>query len=96
MMEEREIKEFEKEQLNKLLIELKDINNFKGFEDGAFKYSLGKYQADLLLNHIDILQQRIDKAIEYVNHMIEELDKRDMLHPSETRLLSILQGEEVK
>ena len=70
MVEEKIIKQFEEEQLNKLLTELKDINNFKEC-DGVFKYSLGKYQADLLLAHIGDLQQRIDKTIELCNIVIE-------------------------
>ena len=65
MSEENKIKQFEEEQLDKLLVELKDIDNFKGFEDGAFKYSLGKYQADLLLEHIDNLQQEHNILTEF-------------------------------
>ena len=57
MSKENKIKQFEEEQLDKLLVELKDIDNFKGFEDGAFKYSLGKYQASLLIEYINQLQQ---------------------------------------
>ena len=57
MSKEEKINQFEKKQLNKLLIELKDIDNFKGFEDGAFKYNLGKYQASLLSEYIEQLQQ---------------------------------------
>ena len=33
----------------------------------------------------------IDDAIGLTNHMIKELDKRDMLHPAETELLEILE-----
>ena len=65
MSEEEKIKQFEEKQLDKLLIELKDIDNFKRFEDGAFKYSLSKYQADLLLEHIDNLQQEHNILTEF-------------------------------
>lgn len=74
MSEKEKIKQFEKEQLNKLLIELKNIDNFKGFEDGAFKYSLGKYQADLLLEHIDKLQQEHNILTEF-EKWLEEAKK---------------------
>ena len=46
--EEIKIKEFDKEQLEILLNDLQDIDKFTGFKDGAFKYELGKYQANLL------------------------------------------------
>ena len=61
MSEEEKIKQFEEEQLDKLLVELKDIDNFKGFENGAFKYNLSKYQASLLLEYIEQLQQENEK-----------------------------------
>ena len=52
----KEIEEFDKKQLEELLKRLKDINNFIGFRDGAFKYYLAKYEADLLLLYIEQLQ----------------------------------------
>lgn len=51
-MEKEIIKKFDKEQLEILLNDLQDINKFTGFKDGAFKYELGKYQANLLVNCI--------------------------------------------
>ena len=65
--EEIKIKEFDKEQLKTLLNDLQDIDKFTGFKDGAFKYELGKYQADLLVNCIKKYKEVIDKAIEFSN-----------------------------
>lgn len=64
--EEIKIKEFDKEQLELLLNDLQDIDKFTGFKDGAFKYELGKYQANLLVNCIKNNQERINKAIEII------------------------------
>lgn len=64
--EELIIKEFDKQQLELLLNDLKDIDKFTGFKNGAFKYELGKYQADLLVNRITKYKEVIDEAIEYI------------------------------
>ena len=61
-------KEFEKQQLEQLLNDLKDIDKYTSFKNGAFIYDLGKYQGSLLVNHINNLQSKIDKAIEYINN----------------------------
>ena len=63
--EEIKIKEFDKEQLELLLKDLQDINKFTGFKDGAFKYELGKYQANLLVNCIKKYKEVINKAIDF-------------------------------
>lgn len=68
--EEIKIKEFDKEQLELLLKDLQDIDKFTGFKDGAFKYELGKYQANLLVNCIKKQKEVIDKAIEYIKENI--------------------------
>lgn len=64
--EEIKIKEFDKEQLEILLNDLQDIDKFTGFKDGAFKYELGKYQANLLVNCIKKYKEVINKLIEYL------------------------------
>ena len=66
MNREELIKEFDKQQLEILLNDLQDIDNFTGFKGGAFKYELGKYQANLLVNCIKKQKEVIDKAIEYI------------------------------
>ena len=66
MNREELIKEFDKQQLEILLNDLQDIDKFTGFKDGAFKYELGKYQANLLVNCIKKQKEVIDKAIEYI------------------------------
>ena len=62
------IKEFDKQQLEILLNDLQDIDKFTGFKDGAFKYELGKYQANLLVNCIKKQKEVIEKAIDYVEN----------------------------
>ena len=66
-MDKEIIEKFDKEQLDILLNDLQDIDKFTGFEDGAFKYELGKYQANLLVNCIKKQKEVIDKAIELLN-----------------------------
>lgn len=69
--EEIKIKEFDKEQLELLLNDLQDIDKFNGFKDGAFKYELGKYQANLLVNCIKKQKEVIDKAINDLDIIID-------------------------
>lgn len=71
--EEIKIKEFDKEQLEILLNDLQDIDKFTGFKDGAFKYELGKYQANLLVNCIKKYKEVIDK----ISSCIKLLGKYD-------------------
>lgn len=65
--EEIKIKEFDKEQLEILLNDLQDIDKFTGFKDGAFKYELGKYQANLLISCIKKYKEVIDKLQDKFN-----------------------------
>lgn len=65
-MDKEKIKKFDKEQLELLLNDLQDIDKFTGFKDGAFRYELGKYQANLLVNCIKKQKEIIDKAVEYI------------------------------
>lgn len=60
-MDKEKIKKFDKEQLELLLNDLQDIDKFTGFKDGAFRYELGKYQANLLVNCIKKQKEVIDK-----------------------------------
>lgn len=68
MSEEERIKKFDEEQLEILLNNLQDIDKFTGFKDGAFKYELGKYQANLLVNYINKYKEVINKAIELLGN----------------------------
>lgn len=72
--EEIKIKEFDKEQLEILLNDLQDIDKFTGFKDGAFKYELGKYQANLLVDYIKKQEEVINKAIDKLYCWGEALD----------------------
>ena len=77
--EEIKIKEFDKQQLEILLNDLQDIDKFTGFKDGAFKYELGKYQANLLVGCIKKYKEVIDKATN------ELFILKDMIYKPETR-----------
>ena len=74
--EELKIKEFDKEQLEILLNDLQDIDKFTGFKDGAFKYELGKYQSNLLVNCIKKYKEVIDKAINDIDLVIELIKQK--------------------
>lgn len=74
MSEEEKIKKFDSEQLEILLNDLQDIDKFTGFKDGAFKYELGKYQANLLINCINKYKKVIDKAIECISELDDNTD----------------------
>lgn len=76
MNREEFIKEFDKQQLEILLNDLQDIDKFTGFKNGAFKYELGKYQANLLVNCIKKQKEVIDKAVEELKKGLHELDTR--------------------
>ena len=86
--EEIKIKEFDKEQLKILLNDLQDIDKFTGFKDGEFKYELGKYQANLLVNCIKKYKEVIDKAIELL-----ELAKESGLISIRTILEALKESE---
>jgi hypothetical protein len=66
-------KEFEKQQLEQLLNDLKDIDKYTSFKNGAFIYDLGKYQGSLLINHINNLQSKIDEAIEWIEQYEKQI-----------------------
>ena len=72
MNREELIKEFDKQQLEILLNDLQDIDKFTGFKDGAFKYELGKYQANLLVNFIKQQKEVIEKAMEYIEKCLKQ------------------------
>ena len=73
MNREELIKEFDKQQLEILLNDLQDIDKFTGFKDGAFKYELGKYQANLLVNCIKKQKEVIDKALDFIDCHFKEM-----------------------
>ena len=53
--------EFEKQTLEQLLIDLKDINNYKSFRKGAFVYDLGYYKGRLLIDELERYKNIIDE-----------------------------------
>ena len=86
MNREELIKEFDKQQLEILLNDLQDIDKFTGFKDGAFKYELGKYQANLLVNCIKKQKEVIDKAIELNKQVIK--DTKEFYRPTKDIIFS--------
>ena len=86
MNREELIKEFDKQQLEILLNDLQDIDKFTGFKDGAFKYELGKYQANLLVNCIKKQKEVIDKAIELNKQVIK--DTKEFYRPTKDIIYS--------
>ena len=93
--EEIKIKEFDKEQLELLLKDLQDIDKFTGFKDGAFKYELGKYQANLLVNCIKKQKEVINKAIDLLNAYIGVLDDTSDLYFENVKSILELEVKEV-
>lgn len=82
-MDKEELEKFDKEQLELLLNDLQDIDKFTGFKNGAFKYELGKYQANLLINCIKKQKEIINKATEYIKERFyfnEETGEYSLLH----------------
>ena len=73
MNREELIKEFDKQQLEILLNDLQDIDKFTGFKDGAFKYELGKYQANLLVGCIKKQKEVIEKALDFIDCHFKEM-----------------------
>lgn len=59
--------EFEKQQLEQLISDLKDIDKYTSFKNGAFIYDLGKYQGSLLVNEIERLNNIINELEKYIN-----------------------------
>ena len=67
--------EFEKQTLDNLITDLKDIDKYTSFKNGAFIYDLGKYQGALLVNHIEQLQQENKQLKDNWNKLKEYIRK---------------------
>lgn len=74
-MDKEELEKFDKEQLELLLKDLQDIDKFTGFKNGAFKYELGKYQANLLINCIKKQKEVIDDYKEDISNLLDIINK---------------------
>lgn len=70
-------KEFEKQTLEQLLIDLKDIDNYKSFRKGAFVYDLGHYQGQLLLQEINRLNNIIDELEDLITIKISRASNEE-------------------
>ena len=90
MNREELIKEFDKQQLEILLNDLQDIDKFTGFKDGAFKYELGKYQANLLVSCIKKQKEVIDKITNAIQGDIEGFSTINE-HGESTEILELLE-----
>ena len=72
-------KEFEEKILNKLLVDLKDIDKYKSFKNGSFIYDLGYYQGNLLINEIARLNNIINELEKYIhNELVLDFYNDDM------------------
>lgn len=63
--------EFEKQQLEQLISDLKDIDKYTSFKNGSFIYDLGKYQGSLLVNEIERLNNIIKIMEKYFELIID-------------------------
>lgn len=75
-------KEFEKQQLEQLLNDLKDIDKYTSFKNGAFIYNLGHYQGLLLVNEISKLRLII-KAIKEQCDVTEDYEINEFIRQLE-------------
>ena len=71
------IKEFDENQLSKLISDLRDINSYTSFKNGSFIYDLGKYQGNLLINYIEQLQNNWNELKKWLEEKIDYLTKID-------------------
>lgn len=68
------MKEFDEKQLSKLISDLRDINSYTSFKNGAYIYDLGKYQGSLLINYIEQLQNNWNELKKYVQEELKEAE----------------------
>lgn len=88
-------KEFEKQTLEQLLNDIKDIDNYKSFRNGAFVYDLGYYQGQLLLQKINRLINIINKGINKCEELADEIEAAEGAYSSWfLEIEEILKGEE--
>ena len=69
--------------------ELKDIDKYTSFKNGAFIYDLGKYQGSLLVNEIERLQNLIDKT---TNYYLKTLAKNGSMPDEAVEMFNLLEG----
>ena len=67
------IKEFDENQLSKLISDLRDINSYTSFKNGSFIYNLGKYQGNLLINYIEQLQNNWNELKNWLEEDLKEV-----------------------
>lgn len=79
-------KEFEERQLTKLISDLRDINSYTDFKNGAFIYDLGHYQGLLLVNEIERLNNIIKEAREYIKEKYDYLLKDETFLDHDERI----------
>lgn len=90
MNREEKIKRFENKQLEILLNDLQDVDKFTAFKNGAFKYELGKYQANLLVNCIKKQKEVIDNIKRFCTS--NEWNKYYEISSCRNHILDILKG----
>lgn len=76
-------KEFEERELSQLISDLRDINTYTSFKNGAYIYDLGRYQGLLLVNEINRLNNIIDELSQYLEEDLKQ-QYRDCGHRNNT------------
>lgn len=88
-------KEFEKQTLEQLLNDIKDIDNYKSFRNGAFVYDLGHYQGQLILQEINRLNNIINEGINKCEELADEIETAEGAYSSWfLEIEKILKGED--
>lgn len=78
MNEEERIKEFEERELSQLISDLRDINTYTSFKNGAYIYDLGHYQGQLLLQEIERLNNSIKQKDNTLKEIREYMNKHEI------------------
>ena len=59
-------KEYEKETLDKLKKDLKDINTYTSFKNGTYFYDLGYFQGSVLVDELERYKNIVDELERYI------------------------------
>ena len=82
--------EFEKQTLEDLKTDLKDINTYTTFKNGTYIYDLGYYQGRLLVDEID----RLNAILNNIHNYIEKMSYCEVVDKPKKELSRILKKGE--
>lgn len=83
-------KEFEKQTLEDLKTDLKDINTYTTFKNGTYIYDLGYYQGRLLVDEIE----RLNTILNNIHNYIEKMSYCEIVDNPKKELSRILEKGE--